>query len=96
MSPITNIPVNLHCSRLSSSQPLSIEFFLKYIHIESIQVSLTEDHHALHYFIHAVIEGLEHCVLCTYSGPCDLRPRYLTILCILRPDISDITCIFSV
>ncbi len=31
-----------------------------------------------------------------YSGPCDLTPLYLTIPCILRPDISDTTCIFSV
>ncbi len=31
-----------------------------------------------------------------YSGPCDLRPLYFTIPCILRPDISDTTCIFSV
>ncbi len=29
-----------------------------------------------------------------YSGPCDLRPLYLTIPCILRH--SDTTCIFSV
>ncbi len=35
----------------------------------------------------------------TYSGPhgpCDLRPLYLTIPCILRPDISDTISIFSV
>ncbi len=31
-----------------------------------------------------------------YSGPCDLRPLYLTIPCILRLDISDTTSIFSV
>ena len=31
-----------------------------------------------------------------YSGPCDLRPLYLAIPCILRPDISDTTCTFSV
>ncbi len=31
-----------------------------------------------------------------YSGPCDLRPLYLTIPCILRPDISDTMGIFSV
>ncbi len=31
-----------------------------------------------------------------YSGPCDLRPLYLTIPFILRLDMSDITCIFSV
>ncbi len=31
-----------------------------------------------------------------YSSPCDLRPLYLTIPCILRPDISGTTCIFSV
>ncbi len=31
-----------------------------------------------------------------YSGPYDLRPLYLTIPCIIRPDISDTTCIFSV
>ncbi len=33
---------------------------------------------------------------CMYSAPCDLRPLYLTIPCILRLDISDTTCIFSV
>ncbi len=31
-----------------------------------------------------------------YSGPWDLRPLYLTIPCILRPDLSDTTGIFSV
>ncbi len=31
-----------------------------------------------------------------YSGPCNLRPLYLTIPCILRPDISGTTSIFSV
>ncbi len=31
-----------------------------------------------------------------HNGPCDLRPLYLTIPCILRLDISDTTCIFSV
>ncbi len=31
-----------------------------------------------------------------YSGPCDLRPLYLTIPCILRPNISDTTFIFPV
>ena len=31
-----------------------------------------------------------------YSGPCILKPLYLTIPCILRPCISDTTCIFSV
>ncbi len=31
-----------------------------------------------------------------YSGPCDLRPLYFTIPCILRPDICGTTCIFSV
>ncbi len=31
-----------------------------------------------------------------YSGPCDLRPLYLTSPCILRLDISDTTRIFSV
>ncbi len=36
-------------------------------------------------------EELQH-----YSGPCDLRLLYLTIPCILRQDISDTTCIFSV
>ncbi len=29
-----------------------------------------------------------------YSGPCDFRALYLTILCILRPDMSDTTCIY--
>ncbi len=33
-------------------------------------------------------------VLIQYSGPCDLRPLYLTIPCILRPDISDTTCVY--
>ncbi len=30
-----------------------------------------------------------------YIGPCDFRPLYLTIPCILRPDISGTTRIFS-
>ncbi len=34
--------------------------------------------------------------LCVYSGPCDLRPLYLTIPCILRLDISGTACIFSI
>ena len=34
--------------------------------------------------------------VCIHSAPCDLRPLYLTIPCILRPDISDTTRIFSV
>ncbi len=31
-----------------------------------------------------------------YSGPCDLRPLYLTITCILIPDISETNLIFSI
>ncbi len=31
-----------------------------------------------------------------YSGSCNLRPLYLAIPCILRPDISGTICIFSV
>ncbi len=34
-------------------------------------------------------------VCLVYSGPCDLRPLYLTIPCILRLDIGDTTRIFS-
>ncbi len=42
------------------------------------------------------VSGLDKIILGIYSGPCDLRPLYLTIPCILRPDISGTTCIFSV
>ena len=35
-------------------------------------------------------------IIMLYSGPCDLRPLCLIIPCILRPDISNTTCVFSV
>ncbi len=45
--------------------------------------------------LHMVYLAISLCIT-AYSGPCDLRPLYLTIPCILRPDISNTTCIFSV
>ncbi len=44
-------------------------------------------------WIQAGLLGTKEPVQCIYSGPCDLRPLYLTIPCILRPDISNTTCI---